>query len=104
MAIINGVNTPTPVTDSIDAAIPLRHKEFAKSMFIDSRLTQDVWKHSLKEPPGMDNSLAVMAKYIDNIGQVIRKERPDLIQLATAISASVDMMERIAIWATLYTP
>jgi hypothetical protein len=91
------------VTESIDAAIPLRHKEFAKSMFIDSRVTQDIWGHSLREPAGMDKSLLVMAQYKDNIGQVVRKERPDLIQLATAISATVDMMERIAIWATMYT-
>jgi hypothetical protein len=93
----------TQVCKTIDAALPARHKEFAKAMFIDSRLTQPILKHTIREPAGMDESMALMLKYKDNIGIIIRKERPDLVSLAGAISASPDMLERIAIWSTMYT-
>jgi heterodisulfide reductase subunit A-like polyferredoxin len=92
----------TIVAININAAIPFRHKEFAKSMFIDSRLTQDIIKHTIKEPPELDKSLTLMLKYKDTISLIIRKERPDLVQLAIALDQSQDMLERVAIWAMLY--
>lgn len=90
------------VTTTIDEALSSRQKEFAKSMFVDSRLTQDLYMTRLREPANMNEAIALMEKYRDNLGAVIRTERPDLVSLAIAIDNTDDMLERVAIWASQY--
>ncbi len=92
------------VTDTINSSLTTRQKEFAMSMFVDSRLTQDLFMTRKREPSNMDEALALMEKYRDNLGAVVRTERPDLITLAIALENTDDMLERVAIWASQYTP
>ena len=90
-------------TTEINSALSTRQKEFAKSMFVDTRLTQDLYKSIVREPASMDEAIALMEKYRDNLGAIVRTERPDLVTLAIALDNTDDMLERVAIWANGYS-
>jgi hypothetical protein len=92
------------VVQLLEASLSTRQKEFAKSMFVESRLQQDIYKAIYRQPSGMLDKINLFDKYKDQLGNIIRMERPDLIDLAIQIELTEDSLERIAIWATQYKP
>lgn len=94
----------TTITNELEAVLTKTQKEFAKSMFIDTRLTQPLFSHIIREPAGLQDSLDRFDQYKFSLGNVIRKERPDLSSLAKDIDETQDTLERIALWAIQFQP
>lgn len=90
------------VTEFLEQSLTSRQKEFAQSMFIESRLFQDLYKGVTREPANMQQAIDLFASYHDQLGNIIRTERPDLIELASQIEDTPDDLERISIWVGLY--
>lgn len=88
--------------DILEGALTPEVKEFAKSLFFDTRITQDIYTQILKEPKGVDQAIAIFKQYSPMAGRVIRNERPDLVDLAQDMDSVLDPLERIALWATKY--
>ena len=86
----------------INESLTTEIKEYAKSLFFDTRISQPIGDHILEEPPGFFDAVAVFKKYHDMLPKSLKHERPELHTLALHLEDTDDDIERIAIWASEY--
>ncbi len=92
------------IVQEIEASLSPKLRTWVGSLFIDTRLTQDVLVQSLREPAGFQTALLVFEKYHGVLGKVARDQFPAKYETALALEATEDNIERMAIWSTLLAP
>lgn len=84
---------------SISELMTPKVREYAKSLFMDSRLTLSIYSQPFRKPKGWDEALSKFKEHHPFIPSIIRKLGPDKISFFSELNGTEDDIERMAIWA-----
>lgn len=73
-------------------------RAYAKSLYIDTRLKQDLYKQHLREPRAFNKAIKYLREYHKDFPEAVRSSGPSTYNIFIAVQNTPDDLERMGLW------